>query len=234
VPDYLPILATLADQQQGYFTHNQAVRAGVTAEVLSELQTAYVIEGARYRNSVYRLRGGAPGDPLRYYTAWLLLDDERPAWERQPPQCSVAWKATALEWWGIPANTYNSTAQFVHPAVESRITDAGGSEIVINTVSLNDRDWILHRGLPVTTPARTLADMAQFANPEELGLFAHKFLRQGVHLREIEKELTELLNGDRKEFPTYFGWTGIDALTYWADAGNMPTEQFAQLRTENS
>ncbi len=228
VPEYLPVLTRLADRQRGYFTHTQALRAGVTSEALAALKAARVIEDDSHRKGVYGFCAGAPGDPLHYYTAWLLLDEEVPAWEREPPQCCVAWKATALEWWGVTANTYNITAQFVHPTREAWIGELHNGATVVNAGRLDERDWVIRDGLPVTLPARTLADMAQFANPEELGYYAYWLIREeAASVRELESGLTELFGRGRDHFYDYANWTGGEALSCWAECNKIPIEGIA-------
>jgi Transcriptional regulator, AbiEi antitoxin len=78
----LAFLASLAEDQWGLFTRQQAAAAGLAWTTLSRLAAGGAAE--RVAHGVYRLRGSPPADDLALRAAWLQLAPEAPAWERGP------------------------------------------------------------------------------------------------------------------------------------------------------
>src|SRR6476661_7999017 len=81
-PRSLDILASLAAEQDGYFTTAQARRRGVSDSRLVRLVEEGFLERVLHR--VYRIAVGVPVSPLvraDLYVRYLALDDKRLPWD---------------------------------------------------------------------------------------------------------------------------------------------------------
>jgi hypothetical protein len=104
-------------------------------------------------HGVYHLAGAPLPDHAPLRAAWLALAPETPAWERGPEQGVVSHRsAAAIHGLGeLPADRN----EFMLPARrQTRRPD-----VRIHRGELRRDEWELLRGLPVTTPARTAADL---------------------------------------------------------------------------
>jgi predicted transcriptional regulator of viral defense system len=145
-------LARLAEDQWGLLTRRQAEAAGVSPATLQRLSGP---EGSleRMTHGVYHLAGAPLPDHAPLRAAWLALAPETLAWERGPEQGVVSHRsAAAIHGLGeLPADRH----EFILPARrQTRRPD-----VRIHRGELRRDEWELLRGLPVTTPARTAADL---------------------------------------------------------------------------
>jgi predicted transcriptional regulator of viral defense system len=145
-------LAQLAEDQWGLVTRRQAEAAGVSPATLQRLSG---LEGPleRMAHGVYRLAGAPLPDHAPLRAAWLALAPETPAWERRPEQGVVSHRsAAAIHGLGeLPADRH----EFILPVRrQTRRPD-----VRIHRGELRRDEWELLGGLPVTTPARTAADL---------------------------------------------------------------------------
>lgn len=147
-------VSELAADQWGLFTAAQAKRRGATANDLSRLSAAQVIRPVRH--GVYAM-AGAPASSLETVRAeWLATDPELTVSERAQSENQVVVSdetAASIHGFGdftTDRLTFNSQRrlQTSQPAVS------------ISRRAMSDREWSLVDGLPVTTPRRTLEDLA--------------------------------------------------------------------------
>lgn len=145
-------LAGLAEDQWGLLTRRQAAAAGVSPATLQRLSGPEdPLE--RMTHGVYHLAGAPLPDHAPLRAAWLALAPETLAWERSPEQGVVSHRsAAAIHGLGeLPADRH----EFILPTRrQTRRPD-----VWIHRGRLRRDEWELLRGLPVTTPARTAADL---------------------------------------------------------------------------
>jgi predicted transcriptional regulator of viral defense system len=147
-------LADLAAGQWGLFTTSQARREDVSAQTLARLTDAGHLE--RVRHGVYRITGSPPSPWARLQAAWLALQ----------PALSVAERLRLSD---VEVVSHRSATQL------HRLGDLDADRLEFTTPvrrQTRDRDVRLHRGtippedrtvvdgLPVTTPLRTIIDLA--------------------------------------------------------------------------
>ena len=147
-------LADLAAEQWGLITTAQARTLGVPAQGVARLTNQGSLE--RITHGVYRV-SGAPPEPLdELRAAWLTLDPSRRAAERvrdASPAVVSHRSAAALHGLGdLEADLHEFTT---HGRKQSRRPD-----VKLHRGHLGAREWTVVDGLPVTTVARTVADLA--------------------------------------------------------------------------
>lgn len=150
-------VAELAREQAGYFAASQARRLGVDADELVHLASTGALR--RVRRGIYAISGaGSAREDV--IAGWLRLVRQRLPWESTPPPAVVSHTtAAALHGFGtfVPGPPTFTVAQ-------RRFQPTDGS-IQIYTAQLETDEWqwlTLQEAirLPVTTPARTIADVA--------------------------------------------------------------------------
>ncbi len=186
----VPIAASLsavAESQHGCFTRAQAVREGVSDMVLQRAVKSGVIE--RLDHGVYRIVGAGddPHRPLR--VAWLRLTPELSARERTlRPHLWVSHRsAAALFDLGV---SIADTPEFIS---DRRLQTRAKVRIHLRSEGLKREDWMVHDGFAVTTPARTIADLAtDHMDGGHLGRIAADALARGM---VTETEMERALDG---------------------------------------
>ncbi|WP_440073291.1 hypothetical protein [Streptosporangium sp. OZ121] len=180
-------LIAVASRQRGQFTRAQAIASGTTPAGLDHLQAAGIVD--RVTAEVLRLRSVEPHPFPGLYAHWLMLDPLRPAWTRHAPECGVVSHRSALVLFGV-AGPAEAAVEFILP---SRPAAATARPTVVRVAALSPEDWREEEGLPVTTPARTLTDLAVDVglSLRELGRVAEAFLQRGLTDSE---ELSEALD----------------------------------------
>lgn len=156
--DVLANLTGVTREQAGYVTHAQARRVGVPTRDLIRLQGSGDLR--RVARGVYALVGAFPGPREPTIAAWLRLVDGRMPWETGAPP-AVASHATAASIHSI-GTIPEQTPTFTVEKRRHRPQD-GTIQIHVATLEPGDWGWIdLPEGLrfPVTTPARTIVDLA--------------------------------------------------------------------------
>jgi len=147
-------LADLAAAQWGLVTTSQANEAGVSRTHLNRLAVAGVL--VRLTHGVYAMRTSAGDDLLDLRCAWLTLDPTRLAADRltDPTPAVVVSHASAAHLHGhgdILADRHEFT---VPTRKQTR-----RPELRLHRGDLPASDITVHRGLPVTTPARAVLDL---------------------------------------------------------------------------
>lgn len=149
------LLADVASEQWGMLTTAQARAAGATTQQVADLATAGHLD--RLRHGVYRISGtpGHPDDDLR--AAWLAIEPARTAAERladAEPAAVVSHRSAALLH-GIG----DLDADQMEFTTRQRRQNRRG-EIRYHVGTIDSSDWTLVHGLPATTVAATIADLA--------------------------------------------------------------------------
>ncbi|PQP22001.1 type IV toxin-antitoxin system AbiEi family antitoxin domain-containing protein [Rhodococcus opacus] len=149
-------VVALAAEQGGVVTSRQArAVTSVSVQQLKRMVDSGVLE--RLHHGLYRLARMPEDGHLDERVAWLALDPDVVVWERldQPVPTGVLSHRTAAGLLGLgdlDADVVELTA-----IRRIRLSLPG---VVVNRGVLSREDWQLVDGLPVTTPARTIGDLA--------------------------------------------------------------------------
>jgi hypothetical protein len=169
-PSTLSKLAGIAEEQWGLVTRRQAETAGVSPATLKRLIRDGLLE--RTGSAVYHLAGAPEPDHVPLRSAWLQLAPDTPAWERRPEQGVVSHRSAA-DVYGLghlPADTH----EFILPARRQ----VRRPDVRIHRDKIDDGEWIILRGLPVTRPSRIASDLlADREDPEAVGQIVADALR---------------------------------------------------------
>jgi predicted transcriptional regulator of viral defense system len=149
-------VTSVAETQRGLFTSQQAARLGVPRLSLARMEDAGDLE--RLAHGVYRVVGTEQGAHTRLLASWLALDPARTAAERiaDKQHLVAASHRSAAELYGIgnlPAREDTFTASF-----RKQVTRPG---VRVSQRTLTRDDVRVHEGMLVTTPERTIADLAR-------------------------------------------------------------------------
>jgi predicted transcriptional regulator of viral defense system len=154
----MQVLYQLAEQQAGYFTAGQAVAVGVSHRALSGRAQQGHIE--KVRHGIYRLRDFPPHpfEDIAVATLWVGPD-------------SAASHETALAVHGI-SDAMPASIHITAP----RIFRGSQPGVVVHHAPVPDEDRVVHDGIPVTTIARTLQDVAVSSDPT----LVHQSVEQAI------------------------------------------------------
>jgi predicted transcriptional regulator of viral defense system len=155
-------LAGLAEEQWGLVTRRQAESAGVSPATLKRMIRDGILE--RTGPAVYHLAGAPEPDHLPLRSAWLQLAPDTPAWQRRAEQGVVSHRsAAAIYGLGhLPADTH----EFILP----QRRQVRRPDVRIHRGKVDEGEWIILRGLPVTRPARIASDLlSDREDPEAVG-----------------------------------------------------------------
>ena len=165
-------LALTAARQHGLVTRKQAIAAGLTPEMIKRrLQDGTF---SRVYRGIYRL-ASAPRSWRQTVLAVVLLGGD----------AAVASHGTAAKLWGYPVSP--SHIEITVPARR----DAPRGNIKVHRGTVNATESI--DGIPVTTPARTLLDIASRVEPNDLESMVDDAITRGLTTRsflEWELQLT--------------------------------------------
>lgn len=131
-----------ADAQLGYFTTHQAERLGIDRRYLTHHLRSGNLE--RVERGIYRLRNYPSHRFEDVMTAVLWVGEG-----------SVASHGTALAIYGLA----DAMPPVIHITVDRRFRGRR-TGVVVHSAGLPDEDVTNREGIPVTTPLRTLADVA--------------------------------------------------------------------------
>lgn len=147
-------LADLAAAQWGLVTTNQATAAGSSRTQLNRLAAAGVL--MHLAHGVYAMRTSAGDDLLDLRCAWLTLDPTRLAADRlaDPSPTAVVSHASAAHLHG-----HGDLLADRHEFTVTTRKQTRRRELRLHRGDLPAGDVTVHRGLPVTTPARTVLDL---------------------------------------------------------------------------
>lgn len=168
-------LSEIAEGQWGLVTRRQAREAGVGHTSLARLAADGRLE--RVAHGVYRIRGAGEPDHLGLRAAWLQLAPERPAWVRlDDPDDAVVSHASAAS-----LHQVGDLRADVHELTLPRRRQTRRRDVRLHRGNVPTVDRIVVSGLPVTRPARTVADLlADHVEPGPVGQIAAEILDGGL------------------------------------------------------
>lgn len=147
-------LAGLAETQAGMFTAAQAQQLGAQRPQLARLADHGIIE--RLLHGVYQLSGTPVDQWTHTRAAWLALCPERTTTDRltRDPDGVISHRSAAhlLGLGDLDADRIEITLDRRH---RTRNPD-----VLIHRGHIGHADWIVHAGLPVTTPSKTVGTLA--------------------------------------------------------------------------
>lgn len=176
-------LADFSEGQWGFITVEQAGMSGAPPEMVQELMRARLLESTF--DGVFRVRGGARHPFPKTYSMWLLLNPVKAAWERDP-------KIDGILSHGSAARIYEALSvpgpylELTLPETVAPPAATPHLDWFAHRRSLTDDEWCDVYGLPVTTPARTLIDLAKDSPVDlaDLGKMAYRLLAKGLSTRD--------------------------------------------------
>lgn len=193
----MEIVGDLASQQWGLVTSAQAKDNGVDLPSLRRLAERGAL--VRVRHGVYASTTTMLSAELEVNAQWLALRPELMAADRVgDPELAVeavVSHTTAAEMWGIG----DLWPDGIHFTVSDR-RRSRQSDVRFHREDLPDADWTVHPevGLPVTTVARTIVDLAQAGHEPDhlLGLVADAARKSLLD----DQELLDALAGHEDAF----------------------------------
>lgn len=150
-PATMRTLASLAEDQWGLVSRQQAEAAGLAWTTLARLASDGAIE--RVAHGVYRMRGSPPPDHLDLRAAWVQLAPATPVWERKPDQGVVSHRSAASVY-GLGDLTADEHEFTLPKRRQSRRPD-----VRFHRAQLVQGEWLNMAGLLVTRPSRIAADL---------------------------------------------------------------------------
>jgi predicted transcriptional regulator of viral defense system len=168
-------LSEIAEGQWGLITRRQARDAGVGPTSLARLTEDQRLE--RVAHGVYRVRGAGEPDHLGLRAAWLQLAPETPAWVRLDDlDDAVVSHASAAS-----LHRIGDLRADVHEFTLPRRRQTRRRDVRVHRGKVPATDRIVLSGLPVTRPARTIADLlADHVEPGVVGRIAAEVLDGGL------------------------------------------------------
>lgn len=156
----LPRIQELAQEQWGLVTRRQIETQGIGSTTLERLISPDGVLD-RVATGVYRLAGAPIPDHLDLRAAWLQLAPDDPAWERTAAEGVVSHRSAAsLYGLGhLPADRHEFTVP--------RRKQTRRRDVRIHVRPLEDREWVVLRGLPVTRPSRIASDLLRDSEDPE-------------------------------------------------------------------
>lgn len=160
------LLGDLASQQWGLFTSAQARDLDIKTSDLLRLEKSEVLE--RVRHGVYAITGTALSAVIELKAQWLAIRPDMMAADRLRDESlakeAVVSHSTAADLWGIG----DLWPDGYHFTVEKR-RRSRQPEVHFHRADLEDGAWEIHKGtgLPITTVARTIADLADAGHEAE-------------------------------------------------------------------
>ena len=171
-------IVSLARRQQGIVTLAQAMDAGLTKRQIG----ARLSSGGwrRLRRGVFAL-AGAPSTFEQVVSA-AILGTSTPAW---------AARSTAAKLFGLPFAWSGTIELTTRPTARTRIPGVR----VYRSMQLPSTDLDRWRGIPVTSPARTLVDLSSSLTVGEFGQLMDDAERRGLCRAESVARCVERLSG---------------------------------------
>ncbi len=173
----------MAESQHGHFTRAQAIREGVDD---MDLQRA-VKNGSvkRLDHGVYRINGTGVDPHQQLRVAWLRLTPDLSPRERTvKPRIWVSHRSAA-SLFGLGV-AIADVPEFIS---DRRMQTRAEIRIHVRSGGIERREWTVYDGFAVTTPARTLSDLAaDHMDGGHLGRIASDALARGL-MTESEGEV---------------------------------------------
>jgi hypothetical protein len=145
-------LSDLSEDQWGLVTRRQAADAGISPATLNRLAAEGLVL-KRVAHGVYRLVGAPEPDHEALRAAWLQLAPETPAWDRDPREGVVSHRSAA-SMYGL-----GDLAEDRHEFTIPRRRQSRRPDVRLHRGTVDDAEWLVLRGLPVTRPSRIASDL---------------------------------------------------------------------------
>jgi predicted transcriptional regulator of viral defense system len=174
MPD-INALQSEAYHQAGYFTATQARAHGVSPQLLDH----YVRNGRfeRRRRGLYRLRGFPSGEHDEIREAWLALGPDR----------AVVSHGSALALHAL-SDHIPDAVHLLAPRRHRGLRRPPGV-IVHTSASADPVPTVWREGIAATAPARTIVDVADELQPDQLVMAVRQALARGLLTRrQLEEE----------------------------------------------
>lgn len=188
-------LFEIADGQAGYFTGQQALEAGY-----SHASQTYHLKQNHWRDEgwgIFRLRDYPLGDHEQYVQLSLWSRD------RQGRPQGVVSHETALSLYELS----DVMPSDIHLTVPKHFRKRIPKGLVLHRGCLEQEDIEPRHGFSVTTPLRTLLDVAEGSlSPEHLGKAVEDALSKGLVRRT---KLLEAVRASSEEIRERFAYVGI-------------------------
>jgi len=168
-------LETTAYEQHSYFTTSQARERGISSQLLSHYVRRDRFE--RVRRGLYRLPGFPRPEDDEMREKWMAVGTEKAVLSHQ--------SALAL------LDLSDVVPDAVHLLLGRRYRGLRRpAGVVVHTRRDEEEvDTVWREGLPLTTPARTLIDVAGELQPEQLEMALRQALGRGLlTARELEEQ----------------------------------------------
>ncbi|WP_225729887.1 MULTISPECIES: hypothetical protein [unclassified Nocardia] len=182
-------ISIAAARQNGLITTAQAKRAGADDAALAHFASVGLMHELDW--SVHQISASTYGMQYAFpYAAWLAVSPELFGWERPDAieKDVVVSHESACQ--VLELGVIRTTGIRLTSAVE-RVTPRA---VLINIAPLTPDDVMIHRGVPVTTPHRTILDLvADRTSREDIGrVVADAVRRDLVDLRILFEDLTAM------------------------------------------
>lgn len=181
-------LFKVADRQAGYFTARQALEAGYgyPLQHYHRERGHWVPAG----HGLFRLRRYPEGENEQLTRLWL--------WSRNregEPQAAISHE-TALGLWGLS----DLMPERVHLSVPKGFRKRPPAGVVLHKADLAEGDVEERDGLPVTTPLRTLLDVARDrrVSPEHLESATREAVERGLVRQRRLREALPLIDDEER------------------------------------
>lgn len=167
-------LFNIAEEQWGLITRAQAHAENVGPSSFARLIDDGRLE--RVAHGVYRVRGAGEMDHLALRAAWIQLDPRKPAWLRLSDlRGPVVSHSSAADLYGAGDLRPDVHEFTLHTRRQTRRADV---RLHRGIVPADDRTTRL--GLPVTRPARTIADLlGDHVDPTAVAQIAQEVIERG-------------------------------------------------------
>jgi hypothetical protein len=215
------VLAELAAEQWGLLTSAQAAELGVSNQALAHLQRVGGLE--RLAHGLYRL-AGSPGDELdELRGAWLGLAPKETATTRlRHPKGVVSYRSAAR------VHGLGDLDADRHEFTVDRRRTSRRTDLRFHREHLAERDWRPINGLPTTTIAKTIADLAS-VNTD--GGHLAGVVRDAITIKGIDAEvIAEVLRPHTHRYSVKPG-DGLGLVARFLEEAGIPkaTRQAADL-----
>ena len=223
----------LAQEQWGLLTRQQIKNAGIGSTTM-ERMTSPRGSLERVATGVYRLTFTPIPDHLELRAAWLQLAPSVPVWERTADQGVVSHRSAA-EVYGL-----GHLAAERHEFTVPKRKQTRRPDVRIHVRALQDREWIGHRGLPVTRPSRIASDLLwDHEDPESVAQLVTDAIRRvydypGTFADTLAPHAARfgLRRGDGIALLQWFlDMTGDPERNRWMDEAREPLNDSASVTT---
>lgn len=168
-------LSEIAEGQWGLVTRRQAQEAGVGHTSLARLAGDGRLE--RVAHGVYRIRGTGEPEHLGLRAAWLQLAPEAPAWTRLDDPAGAVISHTSA----ASLHQVGDLRADIHELTLPGRRQTRRRDVRLHRGNVPAAERMVLSGLPVTRPARTVADLlADHVEPGAVGQIAAEILDGGL------------------------------------------------------